>query len=77
MVVGFDVSTRCLYLFKYIMRKINGSDVEVTKDDQLKINNFSKLYQKRQELDEALTKIKEKLNQHQDTLDEIEMNNDD
>lgn len=68
---------RCLYLFKYIMRKINGSDVEVTKDDQLKINNFSKLYQKRQELDESLTKIKEKLNQHQDTLDEIEMNNDD
>jgi uncharacterized protein YfcZ (UPF0381/DUF406 family) len=53
------------------MRKINGIDVEVTKDDQLKINNFSKFFQKRQELDETLNKLKEKVNQHQDTLDEI------
>lgn len=59
------------------MRKINGNDVEVTREDQVLINNFSKLYTRRQELDEALTKLKEKINQHQDTLDEIEMNNDD
>lgn len=30
------------------MRKINGADVEVTKEDQLKINTFSKLFQRRQ-----------------------------
>jgi hypothetical protein len=40
------------------MRKINGTDVQVTKEDQLKINEFSKLFQKRQELDETLTKLK-------------------
>ena len=33
------------------MKKINGSDVEVTRDDQTNINSFSKYYQKRQELD--------------------------
>jgi hypothetical protein len=33
------------------MRKINGSDVEVTKDDQNNINKFSGFYQKKQELD--------------------------
>jgi prefoldin subunit 4 len=59
------------------MRKFNGTDMEVTKEDQLKINNFSKLFQRRQELDENITKLKEKINQHQDTLDEIDMNNDD
>lgn len=33
------------------MKKINGSDVDVTKDDQNNINSFSKFHQKRQELD--------------------------
>lgn len=38
-------------IFKSKMRKINGADVEVTRDDQNNINSFSKFYQKRQELD--------------------------
>ena len=59
------------------MRKMPGSDIEVTKDDQLNINNFSKMFQRKQELDESLTKMKEKINSHQDTLDEIELNDDD
>jgi len=33
------------------MQRINESDVKVTKDDQTQINNFSKLYQHRQEID--------------------------
>ena len=59
------------------MRKLNGTDVEVTKEDQQRINSFSKFFQKKQQLQETLTKTKERINQHQDTLDEIEFNNDD
>lgn len=58
------------------MKKIS-EDVQVTKEDQANINTFSKLYQRRQELDESLLKIKERINQHQDTLDEIELADDD
>jgi prefoldin subunit 4 len=59
------------------MRKINSGSVEVTRDDQTSINNFSKLHQRRQEVDEAIVKLKEKIQLHQDTLDEIDMNDDD
>lgn len=58
------------------MQKI-GPDVKVTKEDQTLINNFSKLYQRRQDLDDVLVKLKEKINQHQDTIDEIEFTDDD
>jgi hypothetical protein len=30
------------------MRKLNGTDVEVTKEDQQRINSFSKFFQKKQ-----------------------------
>ena len=53
------------------MQRISEADVKVTKDDQAQINNFSKFYQKRQEIDEVLVRLKEKVTQHQDTLDEI------
>lgn len=52
-----------------IMQRISESDIKVTKDDQAQINHFSKLYQKRQELDEALVRLKEKISQHNDTLE--------
>lgn len=58
------------------MQKI-GPDVQVTKEDQISINNFSKLFQRRQELDEIIVKIKEKISQHQDTVDELEIADDD
>ena len=35
---------------KLLMRKLNGTDVEVTKEDQQRINSFSKFFQKKQEL---------------------------
>lgn len=53
------------------MQKLS-PDVHVSKDDQAMINTFSKVYQRRQELDDLLVKLKEKINQHQDTLDETE-----
>jgi chaperonin cofactor prefoldin len=59
------------------MKNLSGGNLEVTRDDQNNINTFSKLYTRRQEIDEALIKLKEKINLHQDTLDEIEMNDDD
>lgn len=59
------------------MQRISEADVKVTKDDQAQINNFSKHYQKRQEIDEALVKLKEKISQHQDTLEEIDFADDD
>jgi hypothetical protein len=34
------------------MKRINGTDVNITREDQNSINNFSKLYQRRQDLDE-------------------------
>ena len=58
------------------MKRINGTDVEVTKEDQERINTFSRQFQRRQELEESLMLLKEKINQHQDTLDEIELNDD-
>ena len=51
------------------MQRITESDIKVTKGDQEQINKFSKMYQKRQELDEILIKLKEKISQHQDTID--------
>ena len=51
------------------MQRISEADIKVTKDDQAQINNFSKLYQRRQELDDSLAKTKEKINQYQDTID--------
>lgn len=57
------------------MKKIS-EDVQVTKEDQANINTFSKLYHRSQEIDDALLKLKEKVNQHQDTLDEIELADD-
>ena len=59
-----------------IMQRISESDIKVTKDDQAQINHFSKLYQKRQELDEALVRLKEKISQHNDTLEELDMADD-
>lgn len=58
------------------MQKIS-PDVQVSKDDQAMINNFSKIYQRRQELDDLLVKLKEKINQHQDTIDETELTDED
>ena len=57
-------------------RKITGSDIEVTKDDQNNINNFSKLFSKNKENEEALREINERINQQKDTNDEMEMNED-
>ena len=59
------------------MRKIPGSDIEVTKEDQANINTFSKLYSKNQDNQGQLASLKEKINQHRDTLDEMELNDDD
>jgi prefoldin subunit 4 len=58
------------------MQRISESEVKVTREDQNMINTFSKHYQKRQELDETLVRLKEKVNQHQDTLDEIDFTDD-
>ena len=59
------------------MKKIPGSDIEVTKEDQASINTFSKLYSKNQDNQGQLISLKEKINQHKDTLDEMELNDDD
>lgn len=59
------------------MRKIPGSDIEVTKEDQTNINSFSKLFSKNQDNQTQMTSLKEKINQHKDTLDEMELNDDD
>lgn len=53
------------------MKKIPGSDIEVTKDDQASINQFSKLYSKNQDNQGQLASLKEKINQHRDTVDEM------
>ena len=45
------------------MRKIPGSDIEVTKEDQANINTFSKLYSKNQDNQGQLASLKEKINQ--------------
>ena len=57
-------------------RKITGSDIEVTKEDQASINNFSKLYSKNKENEEQLRALTEKINQQNDTIDEMELNDD-
>ena len=59
------------------MQKLSNSDVQVTREDQNSINNFSKFFQKRQDIEEALVKLKEKVNQHTDTLEELMMADDD
>ena len=40
------------------MKKIPGSDIEVTKDDQANINQFSKLYSKNQDNQTQFTALK-------------------
>ena len=59
------------------MKRIQGSDITVTKDDQVQINTFSKLYSKNQDNEALLAALNEKISQHKDTLDELELNNDD
>lgn len=59
------------------MKRIQGSDISVTKDDQVQINTFSKLYSKNQDNEALLAALNEKISQHKDTLDELELNNDD
>lgn len=58
------------------MRKIQGSDIAVTKEDQASINQFSKLFSKHQDNQAVLQSLNEKINQHKDTLDELVMNDD-
>lgn len=58
------------------MKRIQGSDITVTKEDQALINSFSKLYSKNQDNQSLLAAINEKVNQHKDTLDELELNDD-
>lgn len=59
------------------MRRVQGSDISVTKEDQANINAFSKLHSKYQDNQGVLASINEKINQHKDTLDELELNSDD
>lgn len=59
------------------MKRIQGSDISVTKEDQVQINTFSKLYSKNQDNEALLAALNEKISQHKDTLDELELNNDD
>lgn len=51
------------------MKRIQGSDVTVTKEDQAHINTFSKLYSKNQDNQGLLASINEKIQQHKDTID--------
>ena len=51
-----------------------GQDVVVTKDDQKNINNFSKMYSRHQEIVNELADLKEKFDKHDDTLTELELN---
>ena len=54
-----------------------GQDVVVTKDDQKNINTFSKMYSRHQEIAKELADLKEKFEKHDDTLTEMELNEDD
>lgn len=58
-------------IFKSKMKRIQGSDIAVTKDDQANINNFSRLYSKNQDNEGVLASLSEKISQHKDTLDEL------
>lgn len=51
--------------------KIRGSDIEVSKEDQASINNFSKLFTKTKENEETIRQLTEKINQQNDTMDEM------
>lgn len=58
------------------MKRLQGSDITVTKEDQANINTFSKLYSKNQDNQGLLAAINEKIQQHKDTLDELQLNDD-
>ena len=59
-----------------MLNKIKGSDIQVTKEDQALINQFSKLFSKHQDNQAVLQGLNEKIVQHKDTLDELIMNDD-
>ena len=55
------------------MNSLSPSDVDIKYEDQIKINEFSKLYQKRNEVNQELTKLEEAVKKIQDCLSELEM----
>ena len=57
--------------------KITTSDIEITKDDQLSINNFSRLHMIVNDKSKILVANKEELNQLDDCLTELELADED
>lgn len=51
------------------MRRIQGSEIAVTKDDQANINTFSRLYSKNQDNQGVLEGLNQKITSHKDTIE--------
>ena len=63
-----------IQIYSKKMQKIKGSDITVSKEDQVQINTFSKLFSKHQDNQSVLRALNEKISSHKDTLDELIMN---
>lgn len=55
------------------MRRIQGSEIAVTKDDQANINTFSRLYSKNQDNQGVLEGLNQKITSHKDTIEQLEL----